>query len=74
LIEARGVGLLRVPVAGPVPLTLVIDLSQTEAERLPYPHSHTVAEITLPCLWAVPAPHFAPAILLYLQGGLGVTP
>lgn len=36
LIEARGVGLLRLPLAGEVPLGLVIDLGEEEKERLPF--------------------------------------
>jgi len=70
LIEARNVGLLRAPYAGPTALSLVIDLAQTERDRLPHPHVYTIADITLPCVWQVPAPHFAPAILLCLQGGI----
>ncbi|MFV0475521.1 MAG: HPr kinase/phosphorylase [Pikeienuella sp.] len=35
LIEARGIGLIRLPAAGAAPLGLVIDLGSEEAERLP---------------------------------------
>lgn len=67
MIEARGVGLLRAPAAGPTPLALVVDLSRQETARLPQPHSHSILGITLPCLHAVTKPHFAASILLYLR-------
>ncbi|MEX2519781.1 MAG: serine kinase [Paracoccaceae bacterium] len=35
LIEARGVGLLRLPSAGAAPLCLVLDLDEPETDRLP---------------------------------------
>lgn len=71
LIEARGIGLIRTVAAGPMPLALVVDLSQEEPDRLPHPHSQTLFDVTLPCLWRVSAAHFAPSILLYLKGGIG---
>lgn len=74
LIEARGVGLLRLPPAGPTPLALAVDLSQTETQRLPQPHAHSVLGHRLPCLYGVDGPHFAPAILLYLRCSINVAP
>jgi HPr kinase/phosphorylase len=35
LVEARGVGLLRVPAEGPVPVSLAVDLDTAPMERLP---------------------------------------
>lgn len=70
LIEARSIGLIRTPAVGPTPLALVVDLNRHEPERLPRPHSHTLLDVTIPCLWGVAAPHFAPSILLYLKGGI----
>ncbi len=69
-IEARGVGLLRVPPAGPTPLALVVDLDRTEPDRLPHPHEHEISDITLPCLWGHAGAHFAASVLLYLKGGI----
>lgn len=74
MIEARGVGLLRCPAAGPTPLALVIDLNRSEPDRLPHPHTHRIAQITLPCLWGVSARHFAASILLYLSEGISGAP
>ena len=70
LIEARGVGLIRLLNAGPVPLVLVIDLARTEDKRLPDAHTHAVQDVVLPCLHKVEAPHFASAIWLTLKGNL----
>ena len=71
LIEARGVGLLTVPTVPSARIRLIVDLSQTETKRLPEPHTHTLHGITFPCLWSVPSPHFAAAILLSLRAMLG---
>ena len=74
LIEARGVGLLRTQHIGGVPVALVIDLSLTESERLPHPHTHDLCGITFPCLHNAPSPHFAAAILLCLSGSVSHEP
>ncbi|NNE52370.1 MAG: serine kinase [Sulfitobacter sp.] len=70
LIEARGVGILRSPSAGPTPLHLVVDLSKEEAKRLPDPHFHIVEGREFPCLHRIDGDHFAAAILLYMRGGI----
>jgi len=67
MIEARGVGILRVPDAGPTPLALVVDLSRAEQDRLPPARTHQVLGLNIPCLHRVDGPHFAAAILLYLR-------
>ena len=68
LIEARGVGVLELPPAGPTPLALVVDLDRTETERLPRLHQLNLLDIVLPCLHNCATPHFPAAILLYLEG------
>ena len=70
LIEARGVGVINLPHIADVPLALVVDLSETEKQRLPEPHSHSVLGIALPCLHNAPSPHFAAAVWLYVNGTL----
>ena len=69
-IEARGVGLIQVSGAGPIPLRLVIDLGHLEKQRLPVPHYHSVLGITLPCLHNATSPHFPAAIWISMQGAL----
>jgi HPr kinase/phosphorylase len=66
LIEARGVGLLRLPWAGGVPLAAVVDLADPEPDRVP-PRRTTVVlghEVTL--YRRVEGAHFPAALLLAL--------
>lgn len=74
MLEARGVGLLRLPAIGPTRLALAVNLDLTEDHRLPYPHHQDLLDVSLPCLHNASSPHFAAAILLYLQGGVIPSP
>jgi HPr kinase/phosphorylase len=67
-IEARFIGILAAPVAGPTPVHLVVDLEQSETHRLPEPKSTTILGCTLPLIHKADAPHFAAALFLYLSG------
>lgn len=50
LMEVRGVGLVRLPVAGRAPVRLVVDLvPPDEVPRLPERQTCDVAGVTLPC-------------------------
>ncbi len=69
LIEARGVGLLRADPAGPVQVTLAVDLDKTETDRLPPQRSVIYAGVPIPLLHKVESGHFAAAILQYLRAG-----
>jgi HPr kinase/phosphorylase len=69
LIEARGVGLLRAEPLDDVPVALLIDLSETETDRLPPHRTRTVLGIALPLLHKVGSPHFTAAVRLYLASG-----
>lgn len=69
LIEARGVGILRLPDLGPQPLCLIVDLDREVAERLPSCHHVDVMGVSLPGLGNVSHRHFPAAILLYLRHG-----
>lgn len=69
LIEARGVGILHATPAMPAPLSLVVDLSQTEADRLPPLRHVTIMGIEIPLLYAVKTPHFPAAVLQFLRAG-----
>ena len=68
LIEARGVGLMRVPFVPKAEIALVIDLDQPEPNRLPPQREITLLGISRPLVLAVPQPHFPAAILCYLKG------
>ena len=69
LIEARGIGILN---ARPLPaaeVALVVDLDQTETERLPQRRIITVLGCDLPLIWRSDHAHFVPAILQILKSG-----
>jgi len=69
LIEARGVGILRVVSLTRVALKAVVDLSKIEKERIP-PHRHiSLNGHELPLLHKVEGIHFASALALFLRGG-----
>jgi HPr kinase/phosphorylase len=70
LIEARGVGLLRVePLRRAVPVTLCVDLNKTEPERLPPQHRRALLGVELPLVHRSAMCHFAAALIVYLKGG-----
>lgn len=73
-IEARGVGILRLPHLVSAPVVLVVDLDHSEDQRLPEPHQVTLLGVTLPCLWRAPGPHFAAAVLHCLTSGIPLRP
>lgn len=68
-IEARGVGILNAKALKSAPVRLVIALDHAEKARLPEQYTITRLGITLPLLFRVDSPHFAPAILQVLQYG-----
>lgn len=68
LIEARQVGILRIPPAGPHAICLVITMDACETERLPEPQETWVLEVALPILRKSELPHFSAAIATYLRG------
>lgn len=67
LIEARGMGILRLPVLASAPLRVAVDLGRTEVERLPHPHAIDLAGHSLPLLHAVANRSFPAALSLYLR-------
>ena len=67
LIEARGIGILNVPVVGSHPVVLIVDLDVKETDRLPEDRTTQVLDIDLPVLRKSDEPHFPAAILLYLK-------
>ncbi len=70
MIEARGVGILKAEPAAPTALTLVIDLDETETDRLPPARSCDVLGQRLPLLHKTDSAHFSAAISQYLSAGL----
>lgn len=68
LIEARGIGILRVPYVEDVPVCLVVDLETERGPRLPDPKTIQVLEQDLPVVCSPWTSHLAPAIVLMTQG------
>ena len=68
-IEARGIGLLRAPQVGLVPLAHAVDLGQTETERLPPPRQISVMGVELDLVLGSPTGHFPHALMLLLRHG-----
>jgi HPr kinase/phosphorylase len=73
LIEARGIGLLRLPHRAPVALVLAIDLDKAEPLRLPVRRSMTLLGIELPLILR-PEPLRPSAILAALRHGPPLDP
>lgn len=69
LIEARGVGILKATFQTTAHVRLVVDLDQTERDRMPRQHWYEINGLKLPCLYKVEANHFPAAILQYLKAG-----
>lgn len=69
LIEARGIGLLRADPAPTADVALVVDLAQTETDRLPPARRITILGVSLPLALASPHAHFPDAVMLYLRHG-----
>lgn len=69
VIEARGIGLLRAPVAAPAPVALVIDLGRTESTRLPPHRVRRIMGVEVPLCHDPQTRAFPAAIMQYLWGG-----
>ena len=69
LIEARGIGILRAQNAAAAQVVLAIDMGQIEPERLPPERSVSWLGVSVPLIFRVVAPHFAPAVLQMLKAG-----
>ena len=64
LIEARGIGIVRVDSLAEAPLSLIADLVAPDAvERLPEPRSETILGISVPLIALTPFEASAPAKL-----------
>jgi HPr kinase/phosphorylase len=69
LIEARGVGILAVPMVSCAKLHLIVDMAQTEDHRLPPWREETLLTSRVPVVRKSDAPHFPAALMLYLKLG-----
>ncbi len=69
LIEARGIGLLCAQQVAPMPVVCVVDLDQTETDRMPELRNTILLGQSVPLLFKVDAPYFPAALVQYLRVG-----
>lgn len=69
MIEARGVGLLNAPHLHHAPITLVVDLDQTETARLPEYRQITLLGQPLSLVLGSKSPHFPVSLRHYVLHG-----
>ncbi|MEC9195974.1 MAG: HPr kinase/phosphatase C-terminal domain-containing protein [Pseudomonadota bacterium] len=67
MIEARGIGILPVPAALPAPLCAIMDLSQTETERLPEAQSICILGNPIRHLKRIEGAYVPAALVQYLR-------
>lgn len=71
LIEARGLGILRLPFLAHTPITACIELGRplaAQPERLPAPRSRLILGASIEILDYQPAAHFPSLLMCYLMG------
>ena len=68
MIEARGIGVLRLPFLPQIQVQAAIDLSTSPAARLPERRHSTLAGVLVEFLHFHPASHFPSALMCYLMG------
>lgn len=69
LVEARGLGVLHAPALGEAAVHLVVDLAQSQDERLPPRRSVTILDATCDLVFGSQAAHFPAALMCYLRHG-----
>lgn len=69
LIEARGVGLLNASPAGPMPITLICDLDQSNDARLPPARHYDLMGVAISLVTGPLRPHLGVALRQYLLAG-----
>jgi HPr kinase/phosphorylase len=69
VIEARHVGLMNAPTTAMAALQLVVDLAQTEAQRLPGRHDMMILGQRIGLVFATKHAHFPVALMLQLRHG-----
>ncbi len=69
LIEARGLGLLRVPSVLQAQVVLAVDLGRVETERMPQPRNIDLCGQSIRLVHAIKAPYFTSSLWLALRHG-----
>ncbi len=68
LIEARGIGILRIGFLPGAPVHLVVDMDQRETSRLPTPRTIEFLGIACDLVFGSQSNHFPGALMCYLRG------
>lgn len=68
LIEARGIGILRLLPQAHTELVLVVDLGQTETDRLPMRRHVSICGVEIDLVLGQNSAHFPAAVVCYLHG------
>lgn len=68
LVEARGIGILRVDPCRETRIKLVVDLDKIEDSRLPPQRKHLILGQSLDLVLASQSAHFPAALMCYLDG------
>ncbi|WP_438956965.1 HPr kinase/phosphorylase [Cognatiyoonia sp.] len=68
-IEARGIGILNAPEAGPTKITTVVDLDSVEQDRIPPRRTITLLGCELPLLYRSDGIPFASVLWHYMHFG-----
>lgn len=68
-IEARGIGILHAPPAGPTPVALIVEMDAPLPPRLPPEASETLLGVEIAQVGKTDAGHFSAAVFLYLMHG-----
>ncbi len=69
LVEARGLGILRAAHIKRAELACVVDLDQTETQRMPPQRSITLMGCSLPLIYPSTAPNWSAGLLQLLKAG-----
>ncbi len=69
LLELRGIGLVRLPWTDQAPLTCIVDLNRSTADRLPRSAQRGLLGIACPVIFGKDRPGLAPALMAVLQAG-----
>jgi HPr kinase/phosphorylase len=69
LIEARGVGILRVPAVPEVPLALAVDLDHAPAARMPQRRTITYHDIKVELIFGRDIPNLDVVLSIFVQNG-----
>ncbi len=67
-IEARFLGILAAPYAGPAIVRMVVTMDELETERLPHPRRTNILGVEVPLIRRADTPHFPASLCAYLKG------